>query len=693
MTAPSAKKETLYLRRGKKRLALPGVLRAPMPKTVEPMLATLVDEPFSDPDWLFENKWDGVRALCYINDGEMRLVSRNEKELGFRYPELADIAKSIDVKQAVLDGELVTLNDKGQPSFQLLQHRIGLTEKEEIERLAKETPAVYYVFDLLYYNGYNLMPAPLMQRKTLLKALMRPSRVLKFSTHTLQHGEKLFVKAQKANLEGIIAKRRESAYVQKRSSQWLKIKTQLRQEVVIAGYTEPRGSREHFGALVVGLYRDAELHYVGHVGGGFNRQSLEQVYQAMQPLKTERSPFVEKPHTNEPVQWLKPQRVGEVKFAEWTSDGRMRQPIFLGLRDDKDPHDAKFETKHEVKQEMEKAEQQTAEKNKRAGEAMSLTQMLKTKELSGNAQLKVGPHVVPLTHLDKLYWPDEGYTKGDLLKYYAQVGKYIVPHLRDRPLILMRFPNGIKQDFFYQHEVKDAPDFVRTEALKAEEGRVIDYAVGDNLATLLYLANLGTIAQNPWHSRVSNIDHPDWIVFDLDPEKADFEVVCEVALALKDVLQRLGLKGYAKTSGASGMHVYVPIKAIYSYEQVADFAQRVAALVTRENEDCATLERSLKKRKAGRVYVDHLQNAKGKTAASVYSVRARAGATVSTPLDWDEVAAKPSPSDFTLENMPRRLAQKGDLFKAVLSKKQALGNALKKLEHYTDATDDTDKKN
>lgn len=464
-----------------------------------------------------------------------------------------------------------------------------------------------------------------------------------------------------------IAKQRDSRYEQRRSSQWLKIKTQMRQEVVIGGYTAPRKTRAYFGALVVGVYRDGALQYVGHVGGGFNRQSLQQTFEAMQPLKTDQSPFADPPHTNEEVQWLRPQLVAEVKFAEWTADDRMRQPILLGLRDDKDPKEVTRERRRDVETEV--SRRTTRTDSEEAGAVIALADFLEMKAPGGDVQVRAQKHVAPLTHLDKVFWPDEGYTKGDLLQYYAAMGETLMPHLKDRALILIRYPNGIKGKFFFQHEVKNAPEFVRTEALAAEAGRVIDYAIADNLATLLYVVNLGAIAPHSWNSRVSKLDYPDWIVFDLDPEKVAFDAVCEVALAVKDVLDELELEGYPKTSGASGMHVYVPIKPIYRYEQVADFAERVAALVAARNPDCATLERSLKKRRSGKVYVDHLQNAKGKTVASVYAVRATPGATVSAPLDWVEVASarKPSLQDFTLADMVKRVAKKGDLFKPVLT--------------------------
>jgi bifunctional non-homologous end joining protein LigD len=329
--------EKEYLTPGGTIPAVHGSKRDNMPAVISPMLATLIPQPFSDPEWIYEIKLDGVRAVCFLKDGKMRLVSRNGKEMNLRYPELAGLTEMIGDKNAILDGEIVALDENGKPSFQRLQSRIGLTKAKEIETLSVKFPVVYYVFDLLYYDRFNLMPAMLIHRKALLRDILIESDSVRFSQHYIGKGEQLFESAQKKRLEGIIAKKQSSLYVQKRSRDWLKIKTVLQQEVVISGYTSPRGSRSRFGALIVGLYRAGELIYVGHVGGGFNEGSLQQVYKMMQPLKTRNSPFAATPKTNEAVQWIRPALVCEVKFSEWTADGKMRQPIFLGLRDDKDP--------------------------------------------------------------------------------------------------------------------------------------------------------------------------------------------------------------------------------------------------------------------------------------------------------------------------------------------------------------------
>lgn len=312
-----------------------------MPEIIHPMLATLVDEPFSGPEWIFETKWDGFRSVCFIKNGHAQFVSRNQIEMTPNYPELRNIARQIAAKEAIIDGEIVALDEKGMPRFQLLQPRVG--RKSGIESLRGKGQIVYFVFDLLYRDGYDLMPCPLIERKAMLEQILRPASFVKFSEHIEGEGERFFKEIEKFHLEGMMAKRAASPYVQKRSSDWLKVKTVLRSEVVIGGYTQPRGMRAYFGALVVGLYRGKDLHYVAHTGGGFNEKTLAKIFKLMQPLKSDQSPFVQKPKTNEPVQWLKPKLVAEVKFSEWTADERMRHPIFVGLRDDKKPEDCRFE--------------------------------------------------------------------------------------------------------------------------------------------------------------------------------------------------------------------------------------------------------------------------------------------------------------------------------------------------------------
>lgn len=314
-----------------------------MPAVIHPMLATLVDDPFSHPDWVFETKWDGFRAVCFVKKGKSRLVSRNQLDMTHQYPELANLAQQVKAKEAILDGEIVALDEQGMPRFQLLQPRVGRKRPGDIQALIGTAKIVYYVFDLLYCDGYDLMPCPLVERKDLLERILSPAGFVKLSEHIEEEGERFFKEIEKFHLEGMIAKKKNSPYVQRRTTDWLKVKTIMRSEVVVGGYTEPRGSRSYFGALVVGLYRDRKLHYVAHVGGGFNQLRLAQIYKMMQPLKTKQCPFVDPPKTNEPVQWLKPKLVAEVKFSEWTAEHHLRHPVFVGLREDKKPEECQFE--------------------------------------------------------------------------------------------------------------------------------------------------------------------------------------------------------------------------------------------------------------------------------------------------------------------------------------------------------------
>ncbi|MFN2511904.1 MAG: non-homologous end-joining DNA ligase [Pyrinomonadaceae bacterium] len=339
-----------------------GARRVAMPKVIKPMLATLVDEAFSDPDWLFETKWDGVRAVCFIRNGKARFISRNQIEMTVQYPELADIAQSIRGSNVILDGEIVALDEKGVSRFQLLQPRLGRKNAGDIKRLAATTRLAFYVFDVLHLDGFDLMGCKLIDRKTTLEGILKPAKNIRYSDHIIGEGKKLFEEVAKVPLEGLIAKSIESTYSQRRSADWLKVKTIQQSEVVIGGYTEPRNSREYFGALVVGLYRDGTLHYVAHTGGGFNHQTLAQTYKLMQPLKTKDCPFVNKPKTNEPVQWVKPKLVAQVKFSEWTADERMRHPVFLGLRHDKKPEECLFETKRDTDQVLTRAARKTQSK-------------------------------------------------------------------------------------------------------------------------------------------------------------------------------------------------------------------------------------------------------------------------------------------------------------------------------------------
>jgi bifunctional non-homologous end joining protein LigD len=616
------------------------------------MLAHIHGEPFDADDWIFEIKWDGYRAIAETGKAGVRLYSRNGLSFLGLYPAVAEELRKI-ADDAVLDGEIVVLNEKNQPDFQKLQqydHNPNL-------------PILFYVFDCLSYHGKSITHLPLIERKKIAEKVIIKSKVIRYSDHVEKTGVDFFDKVVEMNLEGMIAKRASSHYFPgKRSRDWLKIKNHNTQEAVIAGYTAPRGSREYFGALILGIYENNKLKYIGHTGTGFTSATLKDVYAILKPLKRETSPFDRKVGVNSPVTWVEPRLVCNVKYTEITEEGILRHPVFLGLRIDKSAKEADHIDK-------------PATPRQQKG-STSLQNTKKEKKLTVNG------HVVALTNQDKIYWPDEKITKGDLINYYNSISRYILPYLKDRPQSLRRNPNGITDaGFFHKNAGHDVPEWVDSISLEAESAnRHIRYILCNNKETLLYLNNLGCIELNPWNSRVSKLDHPDYMAMDLDPSDDNtFEQVIEAAQVVKEILDEAGAPAFCKTSGATGLHIYVPLKAQYTYDEVRDFAGLVANLAEERLPRTTTTERSLSKRN-GRLYLDYLQNKKGQTLASVYSARPKPGATVSTPLMWKEVKKGLHPSKFNIFNIEKRLDKVGDLFSGVLKEKINLKKCLKNLE-------------
>jgi bifunctional non-homologous end joining protein LigD len=616
------------------------------------MMATLVDKPPQGDEWLFEVKWDGVRALAFVNGGDVRLQSRSGLRCERQYPELAVIPHQIAGTQAVLDGEIAVLDDKGVSRFHLIQPRIANSDPNSVAHLARSTPVTYFVFDLLYLNGYDLRQVALGDRRRLLEEAVASGGVMRISEAFPGAGDAMLDAARDHGLEGVVAKHATSCYESKRSREWLKIKIVDQQEFVIGGYTEPQGDRSYFGALVLGVYEDGKLRWVGNVGTGFDQKLLASLYAKLQPLVTTKCPFAERPKPDRGMTWVKPELVCQVKFANWTTDNRLRAPVFLGLRNDK--------AAGAVVQEM------PAELPAGGKEI--------TREING--------HPLKFTNLDKVYYPDEGYTKRDVLNYYDAVADLILPHLKDRPLSLKRYPNGIKQEFFFQKNVREnlAP-WLRTEMIDSEHtGAPIKYCFAEDRASLLYLVNLGCIDHNPWMSRSPHLDNPDFVLIDLDPQECPYEMIVDAALLTRRVLDRIGLTGYPKTTGGDGMHVYIPVEPIYSYEETRTFAELIARLVIAEKPDLFTQPRSVAKRQKGRVYFDYLQNGKSKTIAAPYVLRAYGGAPVATPLEWVEVKHGLEPGQFNIENATARFREKGDLFGGVLTNLQQLDGPLARLE-------------
>ena len=624
--------------------------RTSVPKDIEPMLATLADKPFDSPDWLYELKMDGIRALV-VKDGEkFEMWTRNDRPLTERFPTLAAALRELPGDSAVLDGEIVALDSEGHSHFELIQPRIHLSRERDIAEADDRIPVYFYAFDLLYLNGYDLRRFPLEQRKAVLKKLIPGNGGwVRYNDHIEERGTDFFNAVSKRGLEGIVAKHRESPYQQTRSRYWIKIKTQHTDHFVVAGFTPPEGSRKYFGALLLGLYnKEGELIHVGRAGGGFDDQTLKEVFEELRPLVIPKSALKNIPAEVRKSTWVRPELVCEVRFTEWTSAKQLRAPVFQGLRDDIDAKDCKFE-------------ESIPEKKLPLPETVTR---------------------VELTNQDKVYWPEDGFTKGDLIQFYDRIAPVLVPHLLDRPLVFDRYPDGIHGEHFYQKDAHDyTPDWIRTQKIWSPDvERHIRYFIGADRDQLLYIANMGAIAQNPWSSRVQFIERPDFVIFDLDPVEAPYSVVQQVALALKSVLDELHLRGYPKTSGASGIHVYLPIlENRFSYEDIRVFAEAIARIVVQGAPEIATVERVVRKRKNGTVYVDYLQNVKGKTVASVYCPRAVPGACVSTPLQWEEFEKPLNPRDYTIKNVFERIDKLGDLFAPVLSDRQDISGFLKAL--------------
>ncbi|MGI6296230.1 MAG: DNA ligase D [Armatimonadota bacterium] len=645
-----------------------------MPDKIAPMLATLIDAPFTDARWLFEVKWDGYRAIAFISPKAFKLQSRNNLDMLDRFPQAEVMPGFIDAETAILDGEMVMLDENGKPNFQALQN-VARYYPGGDQAAHRKFQLVYYVFDLLYLNGRDLRSLPLIERKEMLSSIIRPNDFVKYSDHIEARGEDLFAQASAAGLEGVVGKRMDSPYVGRRSSYWVKIKAILRQEVVIGGYTQPLGSRAYFGSLVVGVYEKGKLRPAGQVGGGFE-DTLQDIFAQLKPLVIDDSPFDPIPSTNTPAIWVQPTLVCEVKFAQWTDDGIMRQPVFVGMRSDKDAREVVRESARHTGKLTHQRLSKVAGVTKAP---MAAEEFFRQGKLSGDAIVAVDSAEVALSNLDKIYWPAEGYTKGDLLNYYYTVRDTILPHLKDRPLILRRFPDGIDEESFYQHNLEGAPEYLRTVPIQ-EGDSIVNYAVADTTASLLYLANLGCIATNPFMSRVDSLQTPDYIAIDLDPEEVSFDLVCEVAMAVKSVLDEIGIEGFAKTSGSRGMHIFIPIEGIYDFAHTQSFGEILAGVVAARVPEIATTQRSIKERIGKQVYVDHLQNAAHKTLAGVYCVRECPGATVSTPLRWEEVAGKPDKREFTILTVPQRIEKYGDIFAGVLNKRQRLADALDRLQ-------------
>ncbi len=614
-----------------------------VPDFIPPMLATLVSDAFDDEEWIFEIKWDGYRALAWVGQGNVQLKSRTNHLWNHAFPSIVKDLEKIQ-NQAILDGELVVVNSKGKSDFQLMQRY----------QKTGEGTLCYYVFDILYKDSEDLRGYPLSERKAILERFINHSHLplIHFSDHLIGKGKKFFQQARKSSLEGVIGKKISSLYESKRSPNWVKIKAHLRQEVVIGGFTAPRGSRKYFGALLVGVYdKQHKLTYVGHVGGGFDRALLEEIYAELQPLIQKKSPFSSPLQANAAATWVKPNLICEVSFAEWTQENMMRQPIFQGLRVDKKP--------------------KLIEKEKAAPPPTGKEGGIRSKA-SG----------LEFTHPDKIYWPEEKYRKEDLLIYYQTVAPFIIPYLKNRPIMLHRFPNGITGVDFYQKNLGDAhPAWIKTYPIE-HGGKIDHYLLINDLRSLLYAVNLGSIDLHPFLGRLQSLDSPDYCVIDLDPLEIAFESVVETIWIAHELLQKLEVKHYCKTSGGKGLHLVIPLHGKYSFEQSRQLAEIISYYIHQQLPETTSMERSPEKRKK-KVYLDCLQNRFGQTLVAPYAVRPRPHALVSTPLSWKEVNKNLNPSDFNIKTIPTRLKHKEDLFKSVLKESVDIKNILKRLERFS----------
>lgn len=692
---------------------LEGARKAKMPKDIRPMLATLADKPFSDPDWLFEIKWDGIRALAFVEDGKVRLQSRTGRDITKQYPDLREVAKHVDADAAILDGEIVVLDEDGRSNFERLQSRMNV--RSPSPELVRQAPVIYYVFDLLYCDGQDLRQTPLVERKELLRRVLRSQPPVVYADHLLEQGKELLEQARQHGLEGIIGKQLRSVYIEDRSRSWLKFKITRELEAVVGGYTAPRGSREHFGALLVGLYEGQRLRPMGGVGTGFNQKSQKMVYKRLEKLHSDRCPFEPMPQTREDAYWVKPELVASVKYDSITTERQLRAPVFLSLRDDREASECTFDSQTATASSAEvRAESHEVDADSRGssrdqgsngrpshgsrtgaasrhgagagGSLLSTPAEIEQELFHGRANMadvEIDGQRLHLTNLNKVYFPESSYTKRSLIAYYYSIADHILPFLKDRPLVLRRYPDGIQAKAFFQKDAaRDLPDWMRTVVVYSEEeNKDIHYALANDRAALLFLTNLGCIDHNPWSSRRDDLDHPDYVFFDLDPsEGTEFETVVSIAQAALKKLVACGLKVFLKTSGATGFHLYIPLQPDYTFEQVRTFADIIGRMVAADEPQRVTAQRTVSKRPRGTVMIDAYQNASGRPLAAAYAARAFPKAPVSAPVSANELRKTLRPERFTIRTMSDRLKEHGDLWADFWAQRQTLERALERLQ-------------
>jgi len=649
---------------------------AEFPSKLSPMLATMVDKPFDKEGWQYEIKWDGYRTVAFCNENNVELKSRNDKSFNEKFYPVLNAVQQWNI-HAVVDGEVVVLGEGGKSNFGALQNWRSEADGE----------LYFYLFDLLWMNGKDLMQLPLSERRNLLKQIIPDNNIIRLSENFEVSGIEFFDAAKKMGLEGIMAKRSDSIYsAGNRSKDWLKIKANKRQEMVIGGYTRNDDSSKSFSSLLLGVYEKGKLIYTGKAGTGFSDKQQIEMLSQFKPYIITTPPFAEIPDINKPSRfqhnpphatavWMKPELVCEVSFTEMTADGIMRHPSFDAMRIDKKAEDVTSEKAIDTIEiiSKKKAKSETTMKLTGANDRKTFLNPgdeTQVREING--------HEMKFNNLNKLYWPVEKITKRDMINYYYQVAPFILPYLKERPQSMNRHPNGITGESFYFKDVTDtAPDWIETFDYKSDaESRVKKYLVAKDEASLLYMATLGCIEMNPWHSKVETEDYPDWCIIDLDPAENTFDQVIEAANVTRNILESMGVPSYPKTSGSTGIHIYIPMGAKYTYEQSKEYARVIATLVQRQIPKYTSTERIVKARK-GKMYIDFLQNRPQATVAAPYSIRPKPGATVSMPLHWDEVKKGLKMSDFTIYNAIERIKSEGDIFKPVLGEGIDLEKVIK----------------
>ena len=642
-------------------------------KAVKLMLAETAERAFSRKDWLFEPKLDGYRVLLARAKGDPRLLTRNGNDCASSFPEIVRAVTALPFDRLVLDGEVVALDDAGRPSFQLLQGRARLSRPIDIRHATVNTPVTYYAFDLLGFEDFDLRSLPLSDRKAALRRVLPPVGALRYLEHVEEEGEALYQEAERLGLEGIVAKKSGSPYKAGRSPAWLKIRLRHTGDFVVVGFTAPKGSRGGFGALQLADYVNGELVYAGRAGTGFSDKQLAEVRRELEAHTRSDPPCSGPILAEKGTTWVEPTMVCEVEYTEWTDEGLLRQPVFLRFRDDKTPE--------ECLRDLRASGSVVAE-----GDDVIPRERERPRDLAGEDKPaardeEAGELPFELTNLKKVFWPDDGYTKGDLIDYYRAVSPWLLAYLRNRPVVMTRYPDGIAGKSFFQ---KDAPGFrpkwIRTERMWSEDTqREIDYFVCDDEASLLYVANLGTIPLHLWASRVPTLERPDWCVLDLDPKGAPFDHVVEVARAAKKLCDRIGLPVLVKSTGSSGLHLMIPLGRQCTHEQSRSLGELLARCLVEQLPKIATIVRQVTRRE-GKVYVDYLQNGSGKLIVAPFSVRALAGAPVSVPLAWREVKRKLDIRRHTIKTVPERMRKLGsDPLAEVLELSPDLGAALERL--------------